>query len=424
VQDGMGSCPICGMDLVKVERGAGRGAPQQSAAAPGAAASAQGRYWCPMHPEVTSDDPEARCEKCGGMKLLPRPGAPSSLRGVPGLVPTEIGPERIQLMGARTAKVSMERLEPRLRTVGFITANESTTAIVNTRFSGWVERVLALRTGQKVQRGEVLATVYSPELLTGRQVYLSAAGIPDPESTRRLTLLGLAPQDIADLTKPDRPQGVVPLRAPITGYIARRAAIPGLYFTPGVELFQIADLSTVWLVADVYESQISRVKVGQQARLNLAAYPGEEFSGAVQFLSPAVIAESRTLQAQIAFKNPEMKLRPGMYGDVFIDLQAADGLVVPTEAVVDTGEHQYLFVARPGGRFEPRLVRLGTRAESRVQVLEGVAEGEEVVTTANFLIDSESRLRAAVETFTPMPAAGAGQAAPVAAPPAPDGQPH
>jgi Cu(I)/Ag(I) efflux system membrane fusion protein len=325
---------------------------------------------------------------------------------VPGLAPIELGPERIQLMGARTVKVTRERLEPRLRTVGFISANESTTAIVNARFTGWVEQVLALRTGQRVEKGEVLATVYSPELVGGRQVYLSAAGIPDPDSAWRLGLLGLAAQDIAELAKPGKPQGVVPLRAPIAGYIARRAAIPGLYFTPGVELFQIADLSTVWLVADLYESQISRVKVGQRATLTLGAWPGAEFSGRVQFLSPAMLAESRTLQAQIACKNPELKLRPGMYGDVLIDLQPADGLVVPAEAVVDTGQRQYQFVALPGGRFEPRLVRLGTHAESKVQVLEGVAEGEEVVTTANFLIDSESRLRAAVEGFTSKPVTG------------------
>lgn len=406
MQDGPGACPICGMDLVKIEPRAGNGAGARSAAAPSTAPP--GRYWCPMHPEVTSDDPAARCSKCSGMKLMPRPGADSELSSIPGLVPTDLSPERIQLMGAKTAKVSVERLEPRLRTVGFIAANESTTAIVNARFTGWVQQVMAVRTGQKVQKGEVLATLYSPELVGGRQVYLTAAGIPDPESARRLALLGLTPRDLAELNKPDRPQGVVPLRAPITGYIARRTAVPGLYFTPGVELYEIADLSTVWLMADIYESQISRVKEGQQATLALGAYPGERFAGRVQFLSPAVLPESRTLQAQIACANPELKLRPGMYGDVSIDLEPADGLVVPAEAVVDTGERQYLFIARVGGRFEPRRVRLGTRAEGKVQVLEGVAEGEEVVTTANFLIDSESRLRAALEGFSPEPTAADG----------------
>lgn len=408
MQDQPGICPVCGMDLVKAELRAARPRPGGAGAAAAAPASAaQGRYWCPMHPEVTSDDPEARCPKCSGMRLMSRPGADSDPASLPGLVATDISPERVQRMGARTAKVAKERLEPRLRTVGFIAANESTTAIVNARFTGWVQQVMALRTGQKVQKGEVLAVVYSPELVGGRQVYLSAAGIPDPESARRLALLGLTAQDIAELNKPDRPQGVVPLRAPITGYIARRSAVPGLYFTPGVELFQIADLSTVWLIADIYESQIRRVEVGQQATLTLGAYPAEQFTGRVQFLSPAVLAESRTLQAQIACKNPDLKLRPGMYGDVFIDLAPAEGLVVPAEAVVDTGERQYLFVARPGGRFEPRRARLGTRAEGKVQVLDGVVEGEEVVTTANFLVDSESRLRAAVEGFKPGPAAEA-----------------
>jgi membrane fusion protein, copper/silver efflux system len=162
------------------------------------------------------------------------------------------------------------------------------------------------------------------------------------------------------------------------------------------------DLSSVWVMADVYERDMARVKVGQRARLQLTALPGEAFTGQVDFIYPAVNPESRTLQARMSFQNPGLKLRPGMYCDVTLELDPADGLTVPDEAVVDTGELQYVFLAREQGLFEPRVVRVGARGDGRVQLLEGVGEGERVVTTANFLVDSESRLRAAVEGYAPV----------------------
>jgi len=457
LQDRMGECPICGMDLVRVQPGQKRGAaPPAAADGPGkywcpmhpevhsddpqarcekcgsmklvprqgpgsvaanAAEAGPGKFWCPMHPEVTSDDPGARCEKCGGMKLLPREPSPPGTAGVPGLVPVDISSERIQLMGMRTAKVVRAKLAPQLRTVGFVSANESTLAVLTARFTGWVDDLKVGQSGQRVEKGQALATVYSPEVNTAQQVFLNAIrwtrepSAPNPpgqgtatldqDARKRLELLGVAREDIEELAKTGKPIGAMPIRSPVSGYIARRGALPGLYFTPGTELFQIADLSSVWVIADIYEYDMSRVKVGQRASLVLGAYPGERFSGRVQFIYPAVNPESRTLQARMAFRNPGLKLRPGMYGDVVVELDAADGLAVPTEAIVDTGEHRYVFVSKAGGRFEPRQVKLGTRTEERTQVLEGLAEGETVVTSANFLVDSESRLRAAVEGFTP-----------------------
>ncbi|HSB18880.1 MAG TPA: efflux RND transporter periplasmic adaptor subunit [Anaeromyxobacteraceae bacterium] len=440
LQDRPGDCPICGMSLVQVQPGARR----KAAAAP-AAATGPGKYWCPMHPEVHSDDPEARCEKCGGMKLVPRDAAAPAggeARSVPGLVPVDIGAERIQLMGIRTARVVRESLSPQLRTVGFVSANESTLAIITARFTGWVEELKVAQSGQKVARGQVLASVYSPELTTAQQVYVNAmrwtrdpgagaapggavGGNLDQDARRRLELLGVAPQDVAEIARTGKPLPSTPIRSPVSGYVARRGALPGLYFTPGTELFQIADLSSVWVIADVYEYDMSRVKVGQRATLSLGAYPGERFAGRVQFIYPAVNPESRTLQARMEFRNPGLKLRPGMYGDVVVELDAADALAVPTEAIVDTGETQYVFVTRAGGRFEPRRVRIGARAEGKVQVLEGLAAGETVVTTANFLVDSESRLRAAVEAFTPHDEAAEDEAAehgPGRGDPAPSGR--
>ena len=210
----------------------------------------------------------------------------------------------------------------------------------------------------------------------------------------------MADVDIRALEQRGTPANDVPIRSPISGHVARKAVLAGQYVAPGSELYQIADLSSVWVVADVYEQDMGRVAVGQPARLLLAAYPGTAFEGRVEFIYPAVNPETRTLQARMEFANPDLKLRPGMYGDVVIELGASEGVTVPSEAVVDTGEARYVFVAREGGRFDPRMVRVGVRGADRTQILEGVADGEEVVTTANFYVDAESRLRAALEAHT------------------------
>ncbi len=434
MQDRPGSCPVCGMDLVPAQGGAppsmqaGSGTPA-GAAQPGGAtpAAAAGKYWCPMHPEVASDDPDATCAKCGGMKLVPRPGAPVGPGGpVPGLVPVEISAERTQLMGMQTARVLRQPLARRLRTVGYVAANERAVAVVTARPGGWVGEVKVAQAGERIRKGDVLLTLNSTELLSAQQAYLDAlrwkktlaertpgelapaAQAVDRDSLRRLRLYGVAREDIEALEKRGQAAEVMPVRAPVTGYLVRNTVLPGQWVAPGTELAQIADLSTVWVVAEVYEQDMGRVAVGQKATLMLPAWPGERFAGRVQFIYPALSRETRTLQARMEFQNRDLKLRPGMYGDVVIELAAPDALTVPAEAVVDTGEVQYVFVAGPGGRFEPRVVRAGGSAEGRTELLGGVAEGESVVTTANFLLDSESRLRAAVEAHAASPA---GQAA-------------
>ena len=229
IQDRPGECPICGMDLVKVEPGQKR--PGAAATAGAGPSSGPGRYWCPMHPEVTSDDPGARCEKCGGMKLLPRDAhPPSDARGVPGLVPVDISSERIQLMGTRTARVTRAKLAPQLRTVGYVSANETTLAILTARMTGWVEELKVAQSGQRVEKGSVLATIYSPELTTAQQVYVNASkwardprgaaptgavvGTIDQDARRRLELFGMARQDIEELIAMGKPFEATPLRSP------------------------------------------------------------------------------------------------------------------------------------------------------------------------------------------------------------------
>jgi Cu(I)/Ag(I) efflux system membrane fusion protein len=374
-----------------------------------------------MHPAFVTTDPKARCPDCG-MKLVPRePPAPQAAApgpGVPGLAPVELTADRIQLSGMRTAAAVRGPLAATIRTAGFVAADETRVVSVTVRYSGWIERVEGAQTGQLVDKGAVLATVYSPDLLNAQQVFLNAirwsSGAAPPtgasltaapvsdlerDARARLELLGVSAEDIQAIAKAGKPARDVNVRAPARGHITRRSAIQGLYVSPGTELFQIADLSTVWVLADVYESEMARVRVGQKASFETSAWPGERFTGRVTFVYPSINAGTRTLQARLEFRNPGLKLRPGLYGDVSLETGASEAVIVPREALVDTGDVQYVFVAKGGGRFEPRRVRVGWSGEDKVAILEGVADGERVVTTASFLVDSESRLRAAIEGF-------------------------
>jgi membrane fusion protein, copper/silver efflux system len=430
VEDHPGQCPICSMNLVPRPEGTVKPSAtmEPSPAAAGLAGKAgtraHGKFYCPMHPQVSSDDPGARCDLCGGMKLLPRPAqgaAPPAAESVPGLVPVDIPQDRVQAIGVRTEKVTRQTLVGDLRTVGVVEANERGMARISPRFGGWIEELFVAETGQRVRRGQALATIYSPEVLQAQQELLTALGwTGNPpaaapphhgdsspldglvtDARRRLELLGISPQEIDSLVKNRRAQRAIALRSPVEGHVIAKAAVVGMTVSPGMPLFEVADLSTVWVIAEVHESDVPRVAVGQNARFQATASPGETFTGKVKFLHPTLDAGSRTLRARLEFRNRPgaagLKLRPGMYGNVSLDLPATTGLMVPSEAVADTGDIQYVFVVKTGSRFEPRRVKLGARHDDRIQVVAGLSEGETVVTTANFLIDSESRLRAAIE---------------------------
>jgi multidrug efflux pump subunit AcrA (membrane-fusion protein) len=417
-QDHPGECPICSMTLVPMPKGGGPKAAQtaKTEQATGGTPGAEGEYYCPMHPEVTSSDPDATCEKCGGMKLEPRPGATARGAGpaddaLPDVVPITLSPERIQLMGMRTAQVLADTLSPEIRTVGTVSVSEKGLAVIQTRFAGWIDELKVEQTGQKVHKGQVLATVYSPELLTAQQEYLNtvkwsggtslgqvsslSAGLKE-DARRRLELLGISRQEIDAIEKTGQPIRAVAVRSPVAGYVVDKAAIQGLSVQPGTPLFQVADLTHVWVLADIYEYEMGRVKVGQTASIEFSAYPGEKFTGKLTFVYPSVDPGTRTLRVRLEFKNRDLKLKPGMYGSVYIELPSQMALLVPAEAVVDNGVMQYLFVARPGGTFEPRRVKLGARAGGMVEVIQGVSSGETVITTANFLLDSESHLQASI----------------------------
>jgi membrane fusion protein, copper/silver efflux system len=388
-------------------------------------------YYCPMHPQIQQDHP-GECPICS-MTLVPKKGAKASaaqddhehavsqpasqpasrpasqpasrpsMADVPGLAPVELTADRIQLIGMRTAKLERAELAESIRTVGFITADEEGLARIHTRFAGWIEALNVSKTGQKVNRGQVLAAIYSPELFAAQSEFLNAKKWARTDTIdlaadarRRLELLGISSEEIDEIERTGKPKRALAIRSPVSGYVTTKNALLGMYVQPGTELFEVADLSTVWVLADVYEYEVARVAVGQKARLSLAAFPGKTFSGRVDFIYPTLDPESRTLRLRIVFPNREGTLKPSMYGEVSIELAEQSGLVVPREAIVDTGELQYVFLALDGGRFEPRRVRVGARAGEKVEVLEGLVEGDVVVTTANFLLDSESRLQAAI----------------------------
>ena len=388
-------------------------------------------YSCPMHPSVVADHP-GECPICSMTMVLKPAGKTSPLgkaataapsMGVPGLADVDLTPERIQLIGMRTATVKREAIGGDLRTVGVVAANERGLAQINTRFGGWIQKLLVSETGERVRRGQVLATIYSPEVFRAEQELLLAhgwssaagdakhseahddfAGGLDANARRRLELLGIAPQEIDEMLRTGKAAEAIPIRSPVDGYVVGKNAVAGVAVQSGSVLFEVADLTQVWVTADIYEQDISRIRVGQHARLELASYPGEMQLGKVTFISPILDSGNRTLRVRLEFKNKSdrngPRLRPGMYGTVYLDLPSTTGLTVPAEAVVDTGETHYLFVSRDGGRFTPRMVKVGAHLKDKVEILSGVGEGETVVTTGNFLVDSESRLRAAIEGQT------------------------
>jgi Cu(I)/Ag(I) efflux system membrane fusion protein len=398
----------------------------------GAQSSGAQLYYCPMHPAIIQDRP-GECPICG-MTLVPKrvsrpaPEAPAAEPAslVKGLAPVHLTPERVQLSGMRTATVKRESGSGELRTVGVVTANERGLSQITIRFAGWVEKLMVSETGERVRRGQVLATIYSPDVLKAVEELLVTRGwgvqkgAPEGAMTegladtarQRLLLLGISAREIDEILRTGKPITAIAIRSPSDGYVVSKNAVVGLAVQPGTVLFDVADLSTVWVNADVYEQDMSRVRVGQPARLELPSSPGPPLTGRIKLVSPVLDAQSRTLRVRLEFKNHTdasgPRLRPGMYGTVYLGLPATSGLMVPAEAVVDTGEMKYVFVAKGEGHFEPREVQTGGQVHDKVEILGGVREGEIVVTTGNFLIDSESRLRAAIEGQTSAETAAGG----------------
>ena len=336
---------------------------------------------------------------------------------VPGTV--AISPERIQMLGVRTEAVSLRSMVRTVRAVGTVAADERRIGVVNPKFEGWIEQLHVSTTGQAVRRGDALLEVYSPDLVLAQREYLVARSAAadmaqaDPmardnakaiaaAALSRLKNWDISADQLARLQRTGTATRTLTLTAPIGGIVMDKTALQGLHFGAGDMLYRIVDLSTVWLLADVFEQDLAQIRPGQSANITVQAYPGRVFEGRVAFVYPTVNAQTRTARVRIEVPNPDLLLKTEMYATVEIAApsESATVLAVPDSAVLDTGTKQTVLVDRGEGRFEPRAVKLGNRGGGYVAVLDGLRDGEKVVTGANFLIDAESNLRAALQAFT------------------------
>jgi RND family efflux transporter MFP subunit len=405
--------------------------PAVAAAAPAAAPNDRKilYYEDPMHPWYRSDKPGIAPD-CG-MKLVPvyaeeATGAPST----PGAI--QISTARQQLLGVVTVAAGYRSLDKTLRTTGRVALDEERIANVHIKVSGWIQKVFVDYTFQHVMKGDPLFTLYSPELLASEQEYLLArkaerelatSSIPEvaasgksllEASRRRLELWDLTEGQMRELDETGKPQREITLYSPASGHVIERKAFPNQYVTPDTELYKIADHSEVWVYADIYEPDIPMVEVGQEATLTAAALAGQKLRGRVTFIPPHLMEETRTLPIRLEFPNSDLKLKPEMFVNVELHRALGRQVTVPTDAVLNSGEHQRVFVDRGQGVFEPREVRLGGGTGDYAVILSGLRAGEKVVTRANFLIDSESNLRQAIAGMEPAGHAGHGAPAPSA----------
>jgi Cu(I)/Ag(I) efflux system membrane fusion protein len=330
-----------------------------------------------------------------------------------GYAPVAVDPARQQMLGIKTAPVTRQRINREIRTVGIVQTDETRTAHVHVKFDGFIEQIYANYTGRLVRKGQPLFKVFSRELLAAEQEYLSSRAalsqIPQSASDpvraaaqqlvsaarERLRLFDVPAAVLADIERTGVAQRAITVVSPQTGTIIEKQAIEGLAVTPMMHLYVIADLTRVWVLADVYERDMAQVKVGQHAAMRIDALPGRTFEGMVAFVSPTVDTATRTTKVRFEFPNREGALRPGMYATVEIAAAAGEALVVAADSVIDTGERKIVFVARGEGRFEPRAIVTGAASNGQYEVRQGLEAGEEIATSGQFLLDSESRIRGA-----------------------------
>jgi RND family efflux transporter MFP subunit len=326
----------------------------------------------------------------------------------------KISAEKIQKMGVKAEPAKLQVLDKSVRASGRVEIDESRTYTVTAKFEGYIERLHVNTSGQPVGRGQPLFEVYSPELVSAQREYaIAAQGVGQlneagseaqgamkqlaDSSLQRLKNWDISDEQIKALAHSGKAKRTLTFRAPVAGIVTEKKAVQGMRFMPGEMLYQIADTSSVWVQADVFEQDIATVSIGQKAKIRINAYPGELFEGRIAYVYPTLKAETRTVPVRIELANPKGRLKPAMFAEVEIPVAGTTQVVtVPNSAVIDSGSKQVVIVQLGEGRFEPRPVKLGQRGSDFVQVLEGVKEGEPVVTAANFLIDAESNLKAAL----------------------------
>ena len=324
-----------------------------------------------------------------------------------------ISPEKQQLIGVQYGTVEYESMSKSLRAVGKVAYDETKITRINPKIEGWIENVYVDFTGKLVQKGQPLLTIYSPDLVQTQQEYLLAikgrkelSDSPFAEATnfseslvqsarRRLELWDITDAQIKELEKRGTPSRTMTLYAPAAGFVTTRNAFPKQRVMPDTELYSLADLSNVWVIADIYEFEAADIKLGQPATVNISSYPGRDFYGKITYIFPQVDNTTRTLKVRIELANKGFMLKPDMYADVVLNMNYGRQLVVPQEAVMDSGSEQLVYVSLKDGYFEPRKIQIGQKVNNKYVVLGGLNDGERVVTSGNFLVDSESRLKSA-----------------------------
>lgn len=435
--DRPGDCPICGMKLVPIDRpgtaagASGEGAPTAAAGSAQAAAPEDGvePWHCSDHPTYTAPE-SGTCIICG--KTLVRDTPPvagavaatldgqamaSSATGtaVPGLTGVTIDPQRQQLIGLRTAAAALGPVGRQWRTTGRVVVDETRVAKVNVKVDGFVETLHVDFLGKTVAKGQALLELYSPELVAAQRDYLLAmqtekvlsatklgeefgggkGGVVEA-ARQKLRLLDVSAATIARLARTGQVQKTVTIAAPISGTVTQKTVVQGSRLAAGDAPLEITDLSEVWLLADVYSSEISQITLGMKAQLTLPGQPGTPREGHVAFIDPLADDKTRTVRVRLSFSNSDGQLRPGTYGEVTFESAARQGLLIPADAVIDSGTEKVVFLNLPGGRFLPRTVQTAPAPGDAVEVTAGLSEGDVVVVRANFLVDSESRLKAAL----------------------------
>jgi multidrug efflux pump subunit AcrA (membrane-fusion protein) len=364
-----------------------------------------------MNPQLHYDKPGKAAD---GMDLAPKyADEEAGLENMPaGTV--KIAEGRQQLIGVQTATVKRERVFRTIRAVGQITADETRLAHIHVKVNGWIDKVYVDYIGQLVKKGQPLFTLYSPDLVATEHEYLIArrgkqylgdSSFPEASqgadsllrsARERLRLWDISDDQIKKLDETGEVTRTLTFYSPIAGFVTDRKAFPQTSVTPDMELYTVADLSSIWATAEIYEYEVPYVHLGQQAQMELSYYPGKTYSGKVSYIDPTVDPQTRTVKVRLNFPNPRFELKPQMFSEVLLKIDYGSQIVVPPDAILDAGEKQTVFVALPNGYFEPRDVTVGAKLEDKVIVLSGLKPGESIVTSGNFLIDSESRLKSAM----------------------------
>ncbi|MCX6640961.1 MAG: efflux RND transporter periplasmic adaptor subunit [bacterium] len=456
IRDNPGDCPICGMKLVIMKTADSTVTnPSSQPESKSAESNEAVKYQCPMHPAIIRDQP-GDCPICG-MKLVqmkstsqnqgtshpsdpkriafyrspmdPKQTSPTPRKDEMGMdyipvyeeeasggggnvsnrVEVTIDPSRQQLIGLRTATVMHSDISSDWRTVGVVQINPTKVTKTNVKVFGYVEKVFADFVGKSVRRGEPLFTYYSPDLLAAQQDYLlahkaSRSGGVDASNDslmlsvvrQKLMLWDVSQVDIIRLEQTGAATRALTIVSPVTGVVTAKNIVAGSSMNPGDAAYEITDLNSVWVLADAYQSDAANIKIGMSATITLQSLPHRIFKGTVAFVDPLLDPQSRTFKVRINVDNSSGELKPEMFADIELQSSGHDALTIPADAIIPSGRTNMVFVALSEGKFQPRAVKLGEKSGDRVEVIEGLSEGENVVTRANFLIDSESSLRSAL----------------------------